>query len=148
MNGSGSNLHQLTPSANDDDYWGVWSPDGKKIAFDRTSASGFGDIWTMNADGSSQKRLTESPRRQLRLGLVARRQADRVHVQPDGRLRDLRDALRGRAADPALPLGHGRGAPASRAGRRTARKIVFQEQVNGHYEIFVIDARTAAGSGS
>ena len=51
MNTSGADLHELTPSASDDDYWGVWSPDGTKIAFDRTAASAFGDIWTMNADG-------------------------------------------------------------------------------------------------
>jgi len=61
MNAAGSNLHELTPSQNDDDYWGVWSPDGKKIAFDRTASSAFGDIWVMNADGSKQKRLTSSP---------------------------------------------------------------------------------------
>ena len=30
MNAAGSNLHELTPSQNDDDYWGVWSPDGPR----------------------------------------------------------------------------------------------------------------------
>ena len=69
-------------ATSDDDYWAVWSPDGTKIAFDRTGASAFGDIWVMNADGSGQKRLTSSPGRRLRLRLVARRQEDRVHVEP------------------------------------------------------------------
>jgi Tol biopolymer transport system component len=53
--------HELTPDTGDDDYWAVWSPDGTRIAFDRTGPSAFGDIWVMNADGSGQKRLTTSP---------------------------------------------------------------------------------------
>src|SRR5206468_1304780 len=49
----------------------VWSPDGKKIAFDRTScpstgccpdgACTSGDIYTINTDGSGETNITNNP---------------------------------------------------------------------------------------
>jgi Tol biopolymer transport system component len=36
-----------------------FSPDGRKIAFVSSEADGKGDIWVMNADGSSPERITE-----------------------------------------------------------------------------------------
>ena len=35
-------------------YRGAWSPDGRKIAFTRTSGQ-TSDIWVMNADGSGRR---------------------------------------------------------------------------------------------
>ena len=39
---------------------GIWSPDGKKIVYS-SNVGGSYDIWLMNSDGESQKRLTTSP---------------------------------------------------------------------------------------
>jgi TolB protein len=40
------------------DYWPVWSPDGKRIAF-TSNRDGNYDIWLMNADGSAPRNLTQ-----------------------------------------------------------------------------------------
>jgi Tol biopolymer transport system component len=40
----------------------VWSPDGRKIAFD-SLRDGNAEIYVMNADGSDQRRLTRTPAR-------------------------------------------------------------------------------------
>jgi Tol biopolymer transport system component len=39
----------------------AWSPDGKKIAFVRTSSNGAHDIWVMDMGGANQLNLTRSP---------------------------------------------------------------------------------------
>jgi TolB protein len=55
---------QLTPDNNTQySYNPVWSPDGSKIAyvFDQHESSENYDLYLMNADGGSQKRLTENP---------------------------------------------------------------------------------------
>ena len=64
VNPDGSGLQQLTPgygnstcAAGDEEP--RWSPDGSKIVFTRTQ-NGAQEIWTMNADGSNQTRLTNS----------------------------------------------------------------------------------------
>lgn len=64
VNPDGSGLNQLTPgygnstcTAGDEEP--RWSPDGTKIVFTRTQ-NGAQEIWTMNADGSNQTRLTNS----------------------------------------------------------------------------------------
>ncbi len=50
---------QLTHSG--DDHDAAWSPDGTRIAFWRTNGSNAdrGDVYVMNSDGSSQKRLAQ-----------------------------------------------------------------------------------------
>jgi TolB protein len=60
MNPDGRDVRQLTHvepgrAAN----WEFWSPDGKQIVFNEGSADvdGVGEIWLMNADGSSQHRI-------------------------------------------------------------------------------------------
>ena len=55
MNADGSGQKKLT---NDLSYEGApsWSPNGSKIAFQRTGVGS--DIWMMNADGTGQRRLT------------------------------------------------------------------------------------------
>jgi len=64
MSLNGGNRHRLTPKGKDYyDESPVWSPDGKNIAFMRYADSGAQryaqEIWTMHADGSHQRKLTE-----------------------------------------------------------------------------------------
>ena len=58
MNADGSNLKRSTnnPAM---DYWPVWSPDGKRIAF-TSNRDGHYEIYLMNADGSEQRNLTRN----------------------------------------------------------------------------------------
>jgi Tol biopolymer transport system component len=58
MNPDGSDRNQLTFSQEYDEH-PVWSPDGAKIAFARFN-NNFREIFVMNADGSDQRRLTQS----------------------------------------------------------------------------------------
>lgn len=55
MNSKGLNKKQLTESG--DNYDPSWSPDGNKIVFISTR-TGNAEVWTMNKDGSAQRRLT------------------------------------------------------------------------------------------
>jgi TolB protein len=57
MRADGSHQHRLTRNRSGDDFSPHWSPDGHKIVFasDRASKE---DIYVMNSDGSSQRRLT------------------------------------------------------------------------------------------
>jgi Tol biopolymer transport system component len=63
MNADGSGIRQLTHNSKSDGG-PVWSPDGRKILFWRSSArfpDGLqGDVYVMNADGSGQRNLTRS----------------------------------------------------------------------------------------
>ncbi len=67
MNADGTGLTRLTNSANDPatpfndspDLNPSWSPDGTKIVFD-SQRSGDPEIYTMNADGSGVRRLTNA----------------------------------------------------------------------------------------
>jgi Tol biopolymer transport system component len=59
MDADGSNSRVLTPEG----YQGqpVWSPDGKKILFERDIREGDNGLWLMNPDGSGLERLTRNP---------------------------------------------------------------------------------------
>jgi TolB protein len=59
MNADGSNVRRLTnhPAV---DYWPVWSPDGKRIAF-TSNRDGNYEIYVMNADGSAPRNVTQNP---------------------------------------------------------------------------------------
>ncbi len=68
MNADGSDVRNLTNHPAPDDLFGAsvdtpvspWSPDGGKIVF-RSDRYGQGDLFVMNADGSSVLRLTDLP---------------------------------------------------------------------------------------
>jgi dipeptidyl aminopeptidase/acylaminoacyl peptidase len=52
----GSERHVLSDTA----YWPVaWSPDGKRLAFDRQTNSGLGDLFTIAVDGSGLTKIAE-----------------------------------------------------------------------------------------
>ena len=59
VNADGSGLVQLTSSAGNNSF-GVWSPDGSKIAFisDRT---GFDQVWVIDTNGGNPEQLTTDP---------------------------------------------------------------------------------------
>jgi TolB protein len=50
----------VKPDGQVSDYWPVWSPDGSQIAF-RSYRDGDGEVYTMSADGTGPRRLTNSP---------------------------------------------------------------------------------------
>lgn len=63
VNVDGSNLQQITSITGNNALWPVYSPNGDRIAFMRSSilavTCGWNwDVWLMNADGSNQQRLT------------------------------------------------------------------------------------------
>lgn len=58
MDPDGSNRRVLNPGTASAEP--SWSPDGKKIAFSGFDVEGT-RIWTMDADGSNQKRITDEP---------------------------------------------------------------------------------------
>jgi TolB protein len=53
----GSARQQLTHFTDSDAMWGLWSPDGSKIAFKREWSGGKERLYTMNADGSDLHEL-------------------------------------------------------------------------------------------
>jgi Tol biopolymer transport system component len=58
---SGSGEIRLTTDPAGDTF-PAWSPDGKRIAFSSERGKSTGtNIWVMNADGSEQRKLAESP---------------------------------------------------------------------------------------
>ncbi len=59
MNADGSDPRRLTANPTMD-YWPVWSPDGKRIAF-TSNRDGNYEIYVMNADGTGQRNLTNHP---------------------------------------------------------------------------------------
>jgi len=67
MESDGSNFKKLSDKSNERDCdpdliydsSPIWSPDGKKITFERTKEHS--DIWIMNSDGSMQRNLTKTP---------------------------------------------------------------------------------------
>jgi hypothetical protein len=59
MDADGGNVVRLTTEETSD-FAGPWSPDGQRIAFTRFGLT-TSDIWVMNADGSDQIALTDSP---------------------------------------------------------------------------------------
>jgi dipeptidyl aminopeptidase/acylaminoacyl peptidase len=68
MDADGTNVRRLTSNA-DFDSAPSWSPDGKRIVFERAPAGTFvpgteaqeKDVYLMNADGTDVRRLTDSP---------------------------------------------------------------------------------------
>jgi Tol biopolymer transport system component len=65
MHSDGTNPRQLTDGGaeqQESDFDPAWSPDGKKIVFARIEpGSSHADLWVMNADGSGQTNLTNTP---------------------------------------------------------------------------------------
>jgi hypothetical protein len=60
MRPDGTGLRTLTRGG-DNDFYPSWSPDGTRIAYE-SDRDGSYEIWTMNADGSEQRRLTSGSR--------------------------------------------------------------------------------------
>ena len=70
MKANGDNKTALTTSRADD-YAPAFSPNGRKIAFERN-----GDIYTMSANGTNKKNVTSSAKFRVSTGLVAGRHQD------------------------------------------------------------------------
>ena len=59
MDNHGGNQRNLTNNPADDRF-PSWSPDGKRIAFDRKSRGGNRQIYVMDADGDNQRNLSNN----------------------------------------------------------------------------------------
>ena len=58
MNADGTDVVNIT-GLGYFDYDPVWSPDGQKIAFNRSDRGGVSDIYVMNADGTDVVNITK-----------------------------------------------------------------------------------------
>ena len=66
MRPDGSRVKRLTftntpGELSPDDGFPQWSPDGKRIVFSSTRATGQHDLWLMNPDGKNLRRITHTP---------------------------------------------------------------------------------------
>jgi Tol biopolymer transport system component len=59
VNADGTGMVRLTDNS-EDEFVAVWSPDGTKIAFARSTSPLDQDIFVMNADGSNETKLLDS----------------------------------------------------------------------------------------
>ncbi|MFN8419166.1 MAG: hypothetical protein U0528_07990 [Anaerolineae bacterium] len=81
MNADGTEVRRLTDNAAVD-WYPVWSPDGKQIAF-VSGRDGNYEIYMVNADGTEMHNLTNNVAAQGYLPrLVAGWQTDRVQLRP------------------------------------------------------------------
>ncbi len=88
-NADGSGLRRLTRGPGVD-CAPAWSPDGRKIAFQRSLVRREGDrvvgvdfdIYVINADGSEEQKLTGDGAERRQPALVARRTEDRLLERP------------------------------------------------------------------
>ena len=80
------------------------------------------DIWIADPDGSNARRLTAHVAQRLRPALLARRQVDRVHQQPQREQRCVRD-----------PVGRRRAAPAHLLLRRRPGAVLDARRQGDHH---------------
>jgi len=59
MNTDGSNIQRLTQLNNSYTIQATWSPDDSQLAFDAVGSSGYRNIYSINADGTNMKLLTD-----------------------------------------------------------------------------------------
>lgn len=67
MDASGNYVRQLTSNG----LAPSWAPEGQAVTFVRTTADGNTEIWTINVDGSNERRLTEGSEPAWRPALVS-----------------------------------------------------------------------------
>jgi TolB protein len=84
LSSDGSDRINLTNSSAEE-YFGAWSPDGKRVAF-TSDRDGNWDIYTVDVDGSNLSRLTNDPAADGLMGITWSPEGQRIAFtrSPDG----------------------------------------------------------------
>ena len=135
----GNGLKQLTPFAYGGDEYPTFSPDGRRIAFDRYVVGGY-QIFVMNADGSNLHPITDG-----------KANDDHPEFSPDGKKILYHHGFQGSKSPQQVWLmnadGSNQHAITSDPGRQDydpsfspdGRQIVFQASTGGVYSIWIVN---------
>ena len=107
----------------------AWSPDGRRIAWQAGAPGRPADVFVMRADGGEEAPPRGRAERRHRPGVVTRRDAHRVRLESQRRLRPLggaeqRAASRSCCSTPPAPPGRRRGARTARSSPTAGRAAV------------------------
>jgi TolB protein len=141
MNADGSGQRNLTHNTQAHNWGAAWAPDGKRIVFNSTRDAGYPQLYVMNADGSDVRHL------------LASMWGEYPAWSPDGKkitFASNSQPLNGQDAwdlyvmnidgSGVTRLIHGLGEVGGARWSRDGKKIAFDANAGGHYEVYVMNA--------